>query len=168
MTTIILGTDKSEKDRYVVAETLPSANAPPDHRKGNVDALAGTKIAWHAVAGGPVSMYTVTFTNLSDGTMTWPFVERADGEESAEEGYLGPLTLEPNKEVELTTKPGVEGSFKYVVKATPNNDKTIQDLDPVIIIRPALRSSVSNSLSWAVAGAAVGALITWALLGGER
>lgn len=43
-------------------------------------------------------------------------------------------------------------------------DATIEELDPMIIIRPGLRSIIAAGVPWAIAGAAVGALVTAAIL----
>jgi len=162
MTTIRLDVKKS-KDFGVEARTIPAGGSQPDHRHGNVDAEGGTQIEWHGQPGNDASLYTVRFFKLIDGSATWPFVELEDGTGTAPAGYTGPLTLTPGQRVRLTTKAEVL-TVKYEVSATRNDGKPVEDLDPMIIIRPGLRSIVTTSVPWAVAGAAVGALITWSLL----
>jgi hypothetical protein len=162
MTTIRLNVKKS-KDFGVEARTIPAGGNQPDHRKGNVDAQGGTQIEWHGQAGNDASLYTVRFFKLSDGSATWPFVELEDGTGTAPAGYTGPLTLAAGTSVTLTTK-AESLTVKYEVSATRTDGRAVDDLDPMIIIRPGLRSIVTTSLPWAVAGAAVGALITWSLL----
>jgi hypothetical protein len=162
MTTIRLNVKRS-KDYGVEARTIPTGGSQPDHRQGNVDALGGSQIEWHGQPGNDASLYTVRFINLSDGSSTWPFVELEDGTGTAPAGYTGPLTLTPGQRVKLTTTAG-NLTVKYDVSATRNDGKAVDDLDPMIIIRPGLRSIVATGLPWAVAGAAVGALITWSLL----
>jgi hypothetical protein len=166
MTTIRLKVKKSQ-DLGVEARTIPAGGSQPDHRKGNVDAEGGTQIEWHGQSGNEASLYTVRFFKLSDGSATWPFVELEDGTGIAPTGYTGPLTLTPGQRVRLTTKAEAL-TVKYEVSATHSEGKAVDDLDPMIIIRPGLRSIVAAGLPWAVAGAALGAVLTALLSGPSR
>lgn len=143
----------------------------PDNRKGNVDTLRGNKIEWTAQPGLNVMQYVVTFKRLDNGAATWPFKENADGQGQAPPGYTGPLVitpgnLTPGNVITLTTKKS-DPPVKYDVTAVRADGATVDHLDPVIIIRPGLRSIVAEGLPWAAAGAVAGAVITWLLLNGQ-
>ena len=155
---------KASKEFQIEARTFPAGGSQPDQRKGNVDTIGGDKIVWEAQPDGDVSLYTVHFFDLRDGSATWPFVELEDGTGAAPDGYVGPLTLKPRDLVTLTTK-SIDLPAKYEVSASRTDNRKVDDLDPMIIIRPALlaKDSALFGVTCAVLGAAVGALATWAL-----
>ncbi len=140
----------------VEAESFVNGNS--DHRKGNVDTLNGRKFEWTAQSDLNVLRYVVSFKRLSDDLPVWPFKENADGNGTAPNDYVGPLSLSPGATVKLTTKK-FDWPVKYEVTATRSDEKTVDVLDPVIIIRPGLRSIVAEGLPWAVAGAGLGAAV---------
>lgn len=135
----------------------------PDNRKGNVDTLRGRKIEWTAQTDLNVLQYVVTFKRLDDDTAAWPFKEEANGQGQAGPNYTGPLVITPGNVIKLTTKKS-DPPVKYDVTAVRADGASVDQLDPVIIIRPGLRSIVAEGLPWALGGAAVGALITWLTL----
>lgn len=161
---------KQSKGFLVEAKTIPTGGNGPDHRDGNLDVPAGTKITWEAkTSGSDSTVYTATFRDLQSGADAWPFIERADGQGVAPAGYVGPLVLPCDidgrsaSSVKLTTR-SLGFPVKYRVAAAPPGN--IDDLDPMIIIRPQSLASVNLAfgVSCAVLGAIAGALLTnWLL-----
>lgn len=141
----------------IEAETF--VNGQADNRKGNVDTIRGRKLEWSAQSDLNVLRYVVTFKSLDDDSTTWPFKEQANGQGTAGPGYTGPLVITPGSVIKLTTKKS-DPPVKYDVTAERSDLKSVDKLDPMIIIRPGLRSIIEAGLPWAVAGAAVGALVT--------
>jgi|GEM_PF-3113646 len=170
MTTIRLGL-KKPAEFQIEAKTIPTGGSGPDYREGNVETQGGTAITWKAKLGGTneASKYTVTFRDLRNGDPVWPFVEYADGTGVAPQNYLGPLVLPygpgNDKSVSLTTR-SLDVAAKYVVIAEPPGNATIDDLDPIIIIRQQSSgtSNVALGVTCAVLGAVGGALVTALLL----
>lgn len=165
MTTIRFQVRKS-KGFLVEAKTIPTGGNGPDHRDGNLDVAAGTKITWQAASGGSdKTVYTAEFRDLQSNAKAWPFNEMANGQGVAPPGYTGPLVLpyqdggQEVASVSLTTR-ALGFPVKYLVTAEPK-DK-IDPLDPMIIIRPQSLAAVNVAfgVSCAVLGAVAGALIT--------
>jgi hypothetical protein len=154
---IVLQTGPTKGRRVLAKTTRQPESDDEDYREGNVDTPEGTTIRWYAKNEAHVTRFTVKFIRLSDGAATWPFVEKEDGQGTAPDDYVGPLTLNPGQRVSLTTKGGNEQFVKYEVSAVSSGASTIDDCDPTIIIRPS-----SNELSRAVFGvicAVVGAVV---------
>ena len=128
-------------------------NSTPSGKSGNIVASQGDSIAWQCKNNG--QSFLVSF-NLpdDDDNPTWPF-----GGSAADHIELGVQYLRVNSKTPKSRKLTTAATLKYTVR-----DETVpiaEELDPVIIIRPGLRSIIAAGLPWAVAGAALGALITW-------
>jgi hypothetical protein len=141
-------------------EAESTVNGAPHIPGGHVDMLAKKKLLWMAESDLNVVNYVVTFKSVGTNQPVWPFMEKSDGTGSALSNYFGPLVLSQGKTIPLTTK-GYFWPVKYDVVATRSDGDPVETLDPVIIIRPGLRSIVEAGLPWAIAGAAVGAAVTW-------
>jgi hypothetical protein len=155
--TISLRTEET-KARSVVVNSK-DAQGKVDHRQGNIDTIAGQKITWQADADPHVSKFKVSFVNLGNAKVTWPFLEQANGNGVALPDYEGPIELTPGKSVTLTTKVDGGEKVKYMVAATPATGIDITPCDPMLIIRPTLISRVTLGLICAVTGAIAGALL---------
>lgn len=128
-------------------------SSKPSRKAGNLVASQGELLEWQCKKDG--QSFLVSF-NLpdDDDNPTWPF-----GEDAADHIELGVQYLRVNSRTPKSRKLTTTATLKYTVR-----DETVpiaEELDPVIIIRPGLRSIVAAGLPWAIAGAAIGALITW-------
>ena len=146
-------------------KTTIDVDSSPDGKNGNLPVNPKASIAWKADVAG--EQFQVFFFDLEYPTVAiWPFKEGNGGHPP--DGYAGPGANEnPYLLVENTAKPRkLKGSaplaIKYDVVAV--DMAGVDRLDPVIIIRPARSGSTAALLSWAAAGAAAGALITWWML----
>jgi hypothetical protein len=152
MTTIKLD---AKKDWRVIVMSL-DANGNDDQRGGNLDLLGGSEVSWQADSSpGWVDRYEVTFSDLANPTeRIWPFADAAPVDQI--------LKVPRGQTVTLTTAGNCPEVVKYSVRAEVNSGAPERPVpyDPVIIIRPGLRSIVASGLPWAVAGAALGAVLT--------
>lgn len=125
----------------------------PSGKAGNIVASQGDSLQWKCKKDK--QSFLVSFNLLDDDDKpTWPF-----GEDQADHVELGVEYLRVNSKDPKSRKLTTTANLKYTVR-----DETVpiaEELDPVIIIRPGLRSIVAAGLPWAIAGAAIGALITW-------
>jgi hypothetical protein len=145
--------------------TRIDVDSSPDGKKGNLPVNRNASIAWRAAVAG--EEFQVFFFDLEHPDVAiWPFKVGNGGHPP--DGYAGPGAQEnPYLLVVNTAKPrklksSAPLAIKYDVVAM--HTAGVDRLDPVIIIRPGLRSIVEAGLPWAVAGAAVGAAVTAAIL----
>ena len=99
------------------------------------------------------------FYTFDTGLNTWPFSQQPD---KTDPGVDPVRYLRVNSKNTKWMKVTSPVTIKYAVE--DEAAKPAEPLDPMIIIRPGLRSIIAAGLPWALAGAALGALITWYLL----
>jgi len=165
MAVIRIDTERSsaKKEYRVVAQSL-NVSGQDDGKLGNLFPDPQGQITWTARGEGWVKKYRIRFSVPGGQGYIWPFTTLVGGGQ-VPAGYDGPLEIEPNKTETLTLNPAAPPDIKYAVKAEVNQGKEVDDLDPMIIIRPKFmaRESTSLAVTCAVLGAVAGALITWAL-----
>lgn len=155
MTTIRLSV-RNSRIRQVHAHVVPGGNG------GNAILPPAASIEWSATGS---DVFRVTFQDLATQQWIWPF-------QGPDDGTFG-LHNAPSLEVTgagetRALNSGAPATIKYEVYATsPNN---ADPLDPVFIIRPSVAPPSTDSdgillgVVCAVLGAAVGALVTAALI----
>lgn len=155
MTTIRLSV-RNSKIRQVHAHVVPGGDG------GNALLPPAASIKWDATGS---DVFRLTFQDLATGQWIWPF-------QGPDDGTFGPQNA-PSLEVTGAGKTrdlnsGAPAAIKYEVAATtPSN---ADPLDPVFIIRPSVAPPATDSdyvllgVVSAVLGAAVGALVTAALI----
>jgi hypothetical protein len=152
MTTIKLDV---KKDWRVIVMSL-DANGNDDKRGGNLDLPGGSEVSWKADSSpGWVDRYEVTFSELAKpNERIWPFADAKPVDQI--------LKVPRGQTVTLTAAGNGQQVVKYDVRAEVNSagQEKPAPYDPVIIIRPGLRSIVAAGLPWALAGAALGAVVT--------
>jgi hypothetical protein len=165
MAVIRIDTDKSpaKKEYRVVARSLNNSGQD-DGKLGNLFPEAQGQIKWTAKGEGWIKKYKIRFSVPGSSANIWPFTTLADGS-PVPPGFDGPLAIQPNESITLTLSPNAPADIKYSVKAEANAGKDVDDLDPMIIIRPKsmARDSTVLGVTCAVLGAMAGALLTWAL-----
>lgn len=106
--------------------TATVANAPSG---GNALVGESTRISWRAE--GDVAAYRVTFYDLSNGRVIWPFEGKPDGSDAR-----GPYLRVTRDGVTNSFLPEGPSEIKYDVAVDEARDD-VEPLDPMIIIRPA-------------------------------
>ena len=119
--TITLGT-RSARPLQV---TATEAGAMPG---GNVLVTESTRITWRAE--GEVGAFRVTFYDLANKNLLWPFLEEPDGGDAR-----GPFLRVTREGVTRTLKREGPSEIKYDVAVDEDRDD-VDPLDPMIIIRP--------------------------------
>lgn len=105
--------------------TATAAGAMPG---GNVLVTESTRITWRAE--GEVGAFRVTFYDLMNKNLLWPFVEEPDGGDARV-----PFLRVTREGVTRTLKREGPSEIKYDVAADEDRDD-VDPLDPMIIIRP--------------------------------
>jgi hypothetical protein len=88
------------------------------------------------------------------GAAIWPFDGSSDGSDAKGRYWSVPSPAKPRR-LRRFASPAI----KYDVVAMSPAD--VDPLDPMIIIRPTLRSKVLFGLAWAALGAVAGSALTW-------
>lgn len=166
MAVIQIDTEQSPapKQYRVVVKSL-DVTGQDDGKLGNVTPEPQGQINWKAKGPGWIRNYQIYFSVPGTQGYIWPFTTLANGD-PVPPAFAGPLEIEPNKAITLTLISNAPEDIKYSAKATANPGKDVDDLDPMIIIRPKFmaRDGTTLGVTCAVLGAAAGALVAWALM----
>jgi len=154
---------KAVKTFCVVAKSTDGAGTD-DGRLGNVTPAPQSQIKWKAHGQGWLVRFEIHFSKPDTKELIWPFTTLANGD-PVPSGYTGPLEIPRNDEKTLTLSSDAPPDIKYAVKAVTSPSKEVDDLDPMIIVRPMAQppsqeGSVLLAVTSAVVGAAVAAAAT--------
>lgn len=149
---------KPVKPFCIVAKSTDGAGTD-DGRLGNVTPAPQGQITWMAHGHGWLDKFQVYFSRPGVSGHIWPFTTLADGS-AVPIGYTGPLEIPRNGVKLLTLSSTAPQDIKYTVQAVTNAAQDVDDLDPMIIVRPmAQPPSQDGGILLAVTSAVVGAAV---------